>query len=177
VPVIDLVDPSLVILVGPAGAGKSTFAARHFDAGEVLSSDAFRAAISGDEADQRVTRAAFAALHRTLERRLADRLTTVVDATNLGADARRALRTRARSAAVSTTAIVLDLPPTAVVARNRARTGRVVDDAVVRRHLDRLRSVLDGPGRTIHDEGFDQVIVLRGDAAVAGVTISRRPPG
>ena len=62
-----LPDPSLVLLVGAAGSGKSTFAARHFGADEVLSSDAMRARLSGDEADQRVSRAAFAIIEARQE--------------------------------------------------------------------------------------------------------------
>ena len=91
---VDLVipDPCLVVLVAAAGAGKSTFAARHFDPAEILSSDAYRARIAGDEADQRATRAAFEQLHRDLEQRLADRRLTVVDATNVERSARLALR-------------------------------------------------------------------------------------
>jgi predicted ATPase len=64
-------DPSLVLLVGAAGAGKSTLAARLFPADEIVSSDALRALISGDEGDQRVSGAAFRILHRTVRRRLA----------------------------------------------------------------------------------------------------------
>ena len=75
--------PRLVVLVGAAGSGKSTFAARHFAPDEVLSSDAFRALIAGDPADQSATRAAFSALHRALARRLAQGRLTVVDATSV----------------------------------------------------------------------------------------------
>ena len=126
-------DPSLVVLVAAAGAGKSTFAARHFQPDEILSSDAYRARIAGDAADQRATRAAFRLLHRDLERRLADRRMTVVDATNVERSARRALLGRGRRRpALPAIAVVLDLPPAVVLARNSGRSARVVDEHVVR---------------------------------------------
>ena len=67
---LELPVPGLVVLIGAAGSGKSTLAARLFAADELLSSDALRAAISGDAADQRATRPAFAILHREALRRL-----------------------------------------------------------------------------------------------------------
>ena len=43
---IELPDPSLVVLIGPSGSGKSSFAARHFRPTEVLSSDVCRGLFS-----------------------------------------------------------------------------------------------------------------------------------
>ena len=173
---VDLVipDPCLIVLVAAAGAGKSTFAARHFDPAEILSSDAYRARIAGDEADQRATGAAFEQLHRTLEQRLADRRLTVVDATNVERSARLALVTRAATAGLPAIAIVLDLPSTTVLSRNAGRSPRVVDERVVLRHLARLRESLDRPGGPLDGDGFDKVVVLRNPSDVDAIRIRRR---
>jgi len=152
-------DPSLVVLVGPAGAGKSTFAARHFAAEEILGSDAFRARVGRDEADQGATARAFALLHRELERHLAAGLLTVVDATNVEGRARQALLRRATAVRLPAVAIVFDLPPGVVLARNAARATRVVDAAIVEMHLGLLRTAID-QGR-LDAEGFERVYRLR----------------
>jgi protein phosphatase len=170
---IIVADPSLIVLVGAAGSGKSTFAARHFAPAEILSSDAYRALIAGDETDQRATKPAFGRLHRELGRRLAAGQLSVVDATNIEPAARRALVTRAAGASLPATAVVLDLPPSLVLARNAARPSRVVDETIVRRHLERLRVTIDGRATPLAGEGFGQVVVLRDPAEVDAVTIVR----
>lgn len=169
-PTIAIPDPSLVVLIGAAGSGKSTLAARLFDADEIVSSDALRAAVSGDEADQSVSGVAFRILHRTIARRLANRRLTVVDATNIGAGVRRPLIARARAAGLPVIAIVLDLDPAAVRHQNAGRP-RIVDADVVDRHLIALRSTVDD-GR-LELEGFDQVVVLRTAHDAAAVSIER----
>lgn len=171
--VIAIPDPSLVVLVGPAGSGKSTFAARHFAPDDVLSSDAYRALLSGDEADQRRTRAAFSILHRETARRLAAGRLVVVDATNVEQHARRALVARANAAGIRAIAIVFALPPGVVQARNAARTERVVDSEVVDRHLDGLARTLGDGG--IVGEGFAAVHVLRSALEVDGAVLKRLP--
>jgi predicted kinase len=170
-PQIVLPDPALVVLVGPAGSGKSTFAARHFAPADVLSSDAYRALIAGDERDQRVTKPAFAALHRELARRLAARRTTVVDATNVEHHARRQLLKRARAAGVPAVAIVFDLPTAVVQERNASRSGRVVDPLVVTAHLALLRRAMDA--QRLEAEGFDAVHVFRYPEDVDAAVVAR----
>jgi protein phosphatase len=157
--VIAIPDPSLVVLVGAAGSGKSTFAAQHFAPAEVLSSDAFRAILSGDEADQRATKTAFSILHREVVRRLGTGRLVVVDATNVEQHARRALVERAGAAGVPAIAIVLALPGLVVHAGNAGRKGRVVDPSIVDRHLERLGRALGEDG--IASEGFEAVHILQ----------------
>jgi len=170
---IDIPDPSLVVLVGAAGSGKSTFAARHFRPDEVLSSDAFREKLSGDAADQRRTRTVFSLLHREAAKRLAAGRLVVIDATNVERHARRSLVALARVAGVPTVAITLALPADVVHERNAGRTERVVDAEVVGRHLDRLAAALWDGG--IEAEGFDAVHVLRSAAEVEGTVVGRVP--
>ena len=169
-----LPDPSLVVLVGAAGSGKSTLAARLFPPGEILSSDALRAVVSGNEADQRASAVAFRILHKTLERRLMDRKLTVVDATNTRAEPRRPLLERAVTAGVPTVAIVLDLPSEIIHAQNRARAARVVDPPVVERHIAAIRRTIERGQLTT--EGFDHVVLLRSPTDVAALRVERPRP-
>lgn len=170
-PRIVLPEPCLVVLVGAAGSGKSTLAARAFAPELVLSSDAHRAMLSGDAADQRVTKAAFAILHRQLARRMAGRLTTVVDATNVTSFARRALVRRAAGEGIPAVAIVLDLPPVLVLARNATRPGRIVPEAAVRRQLDDLaRSIRRG---SLDADGFAAIHFLRAAVELETVLFGR----
>ncbi|MEO8272439.1 MAG: AAA family ATPase [Chloroflexota bacterium] len=167
---IALPDPCLVVLIGAAGAGKSTLAARLFPAGAILSSDAYRAIVAGDAADQRATGTAFAILDRELARRMAARRTTVIDATSVTPFARRGLLRRATAHAVPAVAIVLDLDPALVLARNAARTERVVPEQAVRAQLAALgRSRAPG---ALEAEGFTTVHRITTSAQLNAVSLA-----
>jgi predicted kinase len=162
-------NPSLVVLVGAAGSGKSTFAARWFQPAEILSSDAFREILTGDPSDQRATKTAFSIIHREVTKRLHAGRTVVVDATNVDASARRQLIARAGFASVPAVAVVFALPRDVVLARNAARPGRVVDPDIVARHVERLEATL----LSMTDEGFHRVVVLRDPAELDRVEVAR----
>src|SRR5688572_28222176 len=115
---------SLVVLIGTSGAGKSTFARRHFRQSEILSSDACRAMVSDDENDLAATSDAFEVLHFIAAKRLAAGKLTVVDATNVQPEARKPLVELARRYHVLPVAIVLDLPERLCQERNRSRPDR-----------------------------------------------------
>jgi protein phosphatase len=173
---IDVPEPGLVVLIGPAGAGKTTLATRLFARSEVLSSDALRAAVSGDESDQRATRPAFGILHREVGDRLAVGRLVVVDATNVEAPARAALRRLAAAAAVPAVAIVIQLPASDVHDRNRRRAGRIVPADIVDRHLASLDRLGTSPATIVarlRAEGFAAVHVLSSAAEIDAVAIRR----
>lgn len=173
---IDVPVPGLVVLVGAAGSGKSTLAVRLFAPDEILSSDALRAALRGDPADQRATRPAFVLLHREVARRLAEGRLVVVDATNVERAARLALVRLAQAASTPAIALVLAVPREDAHARNTRRTGRVVPADIVDRHLDRMATI--GPdaaairGRLM-TEGFAAVHVVATPADLAAVQVRR----
>ncbi len=167
-------EDSLVVLVGPAGSGKTTFARAHFRPTEILSSDAFRAMLADDEADQRVNRAAFELLHLAAAGRLAGRRLTVIDATNVTHAARRALLDLARAARRPAVAIVFDLPEADCQERNSRRPGRAVDPAVVSRQVRQLRRALER--RALEREGFAAIHLLRSPAEVDAARIERVSP-
>lgn len=177
---IEIPEPCLVVLVGAAGSGKSTLAGRHFAAGEILASDAFRARLGRDEADQTANRRVFGALHAALERRLQSGRTTVVDATNVRPEARRALLARATAAGVPAIAIVLDLPLADCLAGDRARPGRHVPADILEAQWSRLRAALDGrgplaPHAPFAGEGFAAVHRLTSRGALDALVLRRRP--
>lgn len=167
---VTLPDLSLVALVGVSGAGKSTFAAKHFGRYEVLSSDTYRGMVSDDENSQDATTAAFDALHHVAGLRLDAGRLTVVDATNVTREARRSLVELARAHDVLPVAVVLDVPVKEAVRRNASRPDRDFGERVVRRHHDLLRRSLRGLAR----EGFRRVHVLTGDE-IDDVEVVREP--
>ncbi|MER7669846.1 polynucleotide kinase-phosphatase [Kitasatospora sp. NPDC096128] len=154
-------------MIGTSGAGKSSFARRHFLPTQVVSSDFCRGLVADDENDQSASAEAFDVLHYIVGKRLAAGRLTVVDATNVQQEARRQLVAIARAHDVLPIAIVLDVPPGVCAERNRSRPDRQLPAHVVPRQNRELRRSLRGLER----EGFRKVHILRGEAEVEAAEI------
>jgi protein phosphatase len=168
--ILEIPEPSLVVLVGPSGAGKSTFAAKHFLPTEVVSSDFCRALVSDDENNMAATAAAFRVLHSIAGERLQSRRLTVIDATSVDVDSRKPLLALARKHGCPPVAIVFDLPEELYVQRNRGRAGRGLAGRVIHRQSGRLKRSLEN----LQGEGFHSIYRLESVEAVDAATVVRQ---
>ena len=171
-PAIALPADALVLLIGIAASGKTSFAAKHFGPTEVLSSDAFRALIADDPSAQGATDDAFDLLHRTLEMRLRRGRLTVVDATNVEDWARGELLRAANRHRRPVVAIVLDVPIEVALERNAKRASPRPPPSALRRQQ---RWLADSMPALAH-EGFDAVHVLGSVDEVDAAQVERQGP-
>ena len=169
---IRIPEPSLILLIGPSGSGKSTFAHKYFKPTEVLSSDFCRGLVSDDETDQTATNDAFEVLHFIAAKRLAAGKLTVIDATNVQAEARKPLVALAREYHCLTVAIVFNMPVKLCQERNEARPDRNFKPHVVRQQSQQLRRSL----RNLKREGFRNFLyVMSTPEAVDAASVERQP--
>ena len=168
---ISIPELSLVLLVGPSGSGKSSFARKHFLPTEVVSSDFCRALVSDNENDQSATSDAFDLLHEIVRKRLARGRLTVVDATNVQPEARKSLIGLAKEFHLFAEAIVFDLSERICQDRNVLRPDRQFGPHVIRNQSQQLRRSLRGLER----EGIRHVFKLSSAEEVDAVTIERHP--
>ena len=145
-----LPDPCLVVLIGAAGSGKSTWAASQFGPWRVVAADDLRAVVGLHEHDQRASKDAFDVLERIADARLRRGFTTVLDSTGLDAKRRAAWVALARRRGVPVHAVVFDVDERQVRAWNRNRE-RPVPSNVVTSQLQAVAAL------ALDDEAFDGV--------------------
>jgi protein phosphatase len=146
---------TLLVLCGPAGSGKSTFAAQRFLPTSIVSSDQCRAMICDDENNQQVNRDTFDLFYYIIQKRLYLGRFTVADSTALRSDTRLRLRAQSRHFGYYGCLLIFNTPPDICLARNRLRA-RSVEEQVIPYHAGLLQqTLLDAP-----TEGWEQIYVL-----------------
>ncbi len=144
---------SLILLIGPSSAGKSTFAKKYFLSTEVVSSDYCRGLVSDDENNLAATDAAFKVLHCIAEERLKLGKLTVIDALNLRKEDRAKFVQLAKDNYALASAIILETPLRKLMDRHEARGDRNFNRYVLERQHDDFKRSL----KTIEREGFNYI--------------------
>lgn len=146
---------TLLVLCGPAGCGKSTFAARRFLPTEIVSSDVCRAMICDDDTNQAVNRETFNLFYYIINKRMHLGRFTVADSTALQPFARRILLDHAHRAGYATCLLIFNAPLATCLARDLLRA-RSVGEQVLQYQFGLLQqALLSAP-----QEEWDMLYVL-----------------
>ncbi|WP_369180993.1 AAA family ATPase [Streptomyces mutabilis] len=150
----DLPENGLIVLIGASGSGKSTLA-RTWPVSQVLSLDDLRGTVSDDPGRQDATGDAADVLKLILERRMARKLNTVIDATNVEQSVRVELVMAAKRHGMPTVAVIVATPLPVCLERQGPRPAnrRVPEDVVRAQHQAMVAS-----HQRLAAEGFNTVV-------------------
>ncbi|HEV7191893.1 MAG TPA: LLM class flavin-dependent oxidoreductase [Jatrophihabitantaceae bacterium] len=166
-------EPSLVVLIGASGSGKSTWAQTHYRDVEIVSSDDLRGVVGSGRHDLDATADAFRLLDDIVDARLRRSLTCVIDTLGLDAARRRGYLDCANRHGIPAFAVVLDTPPALVRSRNASRD-RPMPAPALAAQLKRSRDIR----RELEQEGWHEIIVVPATtAAEPRPAAPVRPPG
>ena len=169
---------TLIVLCGPAGSGKSTFARKFVEQHQaqgcrptsIVSSDYCRAMVCDDETSQQVNRDAFDLFYYIIRKRLFQGCLTIADSTALQANARLTLVEIARCCRYRSCLVVFNMSLQTCLARDQHQTrGRMVGEKVISYHMQILQQALP----EIPYEGWDEILML--DEQHGGVDIEIMP--
>ena len=157
---VALPSPCVVILIGPGGSGKSTWALANFAPDVVVSSDRLRAVVGAGEDDLDASDDAFELLDEIVRRRISRRLSTVIDTLGLNNERRLKWLRMAHEAQMPCVAVTFDVSESQCRAQNRQRS-HPLPAKTLSSQLRAWREVKE----LLDDEGFDIVM----DAAPARI--------
>ena len=124
----------LVLLIGPAGCGKSSWARQQLQHTQIISSDRTRAELTGDPADQSRNYLVFQRCTARMRAMLKAGESVTFDATNYSEELRRLPVEAARRCGAEIHSYFFDVDLTTVLQRNQQRARRVPEH-VIRRHF------------------------------------------
>lgn len=146
---------TLLVLCGPTGSGKSTFAAQRFPETAIVSSDRCRAMVCDSESEQGFNKDAFDLFYYILRKRMLNGFFCVADSTALKPLARQELRKLSRNYGYYGCLLILVTPPEICIQRNSQRA-RQVNESVVHYHSGMLPQVFEDAPK----EGWERILTV-----------------
>ena len=122
----------LIITVGPAGCGKSTYIKRFYKNIMVINMDSVRGWLSLDPADPLQSRLAYDYCIPILKNALQSGKSVVWDATSIKSENRKGIINLARKSNAKVKIIFFDTPLSTILKRNRKRARTVPEEAIIR---------------------------------------------
>ena len=143
----------LIVMVGVPGSGKSTYAKNHFGkTAQILSSDALRKELLGDENNQKQNDRVFAELYSRARNHLIAGKNVVIDGTNINVFERKRMLKHFEDLSVEKVAIVMNTAIEKCYQQNQQRE-RKVDESVI----DMFAKNFEKPTES---EGFDKIEII-----------------
>lgn len=139
--------PKLYVMIGISGCGKSTYSEKLNV--PVVSSDAIRKELFGDEDIQESPEKVFALAHKRVREYLESGSDVVFDATNVSAFARETLLDAVKGVPCERIGVVFTITPEEALRRQEHRDRKVPVDVINRQHrtlqrdMDTLQSQFD----------------------------------
>ena len=150
------IGPVTVLMVGPAGSGKSTYVRKKFPGFVVLNGDSIRHELTGDESNQERNPEVFELLRKRLGDTLMVGESVVIDNTNLQRTHRQNLYQIARKSFSRIEAHVMPTGRDECLRRNRMRWRSVPDEVIVSQFEDFLVSLSELP----REPELDAVVIV-----------------
>lgn len=147
--------PTLYVMIGPAGSGKTTFA-NSLRGVDIISTDQLRKEMFGDEAVQNEGRRVFSAAYHLMRMWLNMGLNVVFDATNTTTKAREEIIRHAAGIECRKVGIYMNTPRGECKFRNGKRERKVLNEVINRQDWQMERDA-----GTISEQ-FDEIIVVNG---------------
>lgn len=152
---VTLKPPSLVVLCGISGSGKSSFARDTFPTTQIVSSDTCRALLCDDPGDQRVSGRAFELFHWLISQRLELGRLTIADSTALTKRARVDLLNLAQQHSAQAAIFIFDIDLQECVRRDALRD-HPVGEAVIAKQYARFQQAK----RDVNTEGWENIVIM-----------------
>lgn len=152
---------AIIMLVGISGVGKSAISNKFSERENtiVVSSDACRKELSGDEADQTVSKEAFELFYKKIEEGLQNKKQVVADATHLSDIARNSIYKIAEKYNIPVYALIFNVP-LYVAKKQNAKRERIVPDFVLEKQFENLERVYKKIRRELPAQNIIDIISL-----------------